>query len=475
MTVEYKSEQEIENYKSTKSSFVDYTRFEGDVDHREAEKQAFISDENYTPKYDYRKLDSLNDDTTTTDKKSKIYEAVLELDAAKADPEANPATLELYRSFLELRLKKIMLVEAARNLHTAGTSSAMETAREAFMQMNEETYGAFNESAHDNMMTTEAARTADFEPKNDVAKKLKDELDLFFGQYKTEGAPEAPLLTSEELQAIHDVLIKRYESVLAVVPDTDETVYYNADECAVIMNQALEAGNLAQEGWTVIVDPAKSSPATKAESKLISLPKNTRRTASELKRLILHEQEVHARRGYNGRLAKFGPLAEGTADYADVEEGLGVLLESALAGNFDNPSFHRARDRYITAGLAMGVNGEGPRDARQVFDILWRMLAVRNAKDGIVDDDVINAAKSTAYGHVENAFRGTPFWRQGTIYTKLKVYYEGLEKNAQFFKDNMENIDGAIDKAMIGKYNHTDKHEHELITSSLASISSKSA
>lgn len=474
MTVEYKSEQEIDSYKSTKSSFVDYTRFEGDATYREAEKQAFIQNETYTPKYDYSKLDNLNDDVSIRDKKSKIHEAVLELEAAKSDPDANLATLELYRSFLELRLKKIMLVEAARNLHTAGTSSAMETAREAFMQMNEETYGEFNESIHDGMMTTEAETTAAFEPKNEIARKIKAELSSFYSSYEVSGTQEAPLMSAEDLQTVHDVLMKRYKTVLSAVPDTDDSVYYTADECAVIMNQALVAGGLAQEGWRVIVDPEKSSPATKAEAKLISLPINTKRNTAELKRLILHEQEVHARRGYNGRVAEFGPLAEGTADYADVEEGLGVFLESALAGNFDNPSFHRARDRYITTGLAMGANGDGPRDARQVFDILWRMVAVRNAKDGIINDESIDAAKSLAYGHVENAFRGTPFWRQGVIYTKLKVYYEGLEKNARFFKDNIDDIDGAIDRAMLGKYNHTDEHEHELIMSSLESIQPKS-
>lgn len=469
----YKSSQEIENYEKTKSSFVDYARFEGNSEYRESQKQAFINDEEYTPTYDYDKLDHLIDDKTLRDKKSSIYEAVLELDAAKNAPDADPAELELYRSFLEFRLKKIMLVEAARNLHTAGTSSAMETAREAFMQMNEETYGEFDISLFNGMMSTELAKTNDFEPKNKTAEFIQSELLELTRGSSIEGTPEKLLLSPEEMKAVHDTLVERYSTILEVVPETDESVYYNADECAAIMNLALDAGGLAQEGWKVVVNPAKLNPATKAEDKLISLPKNTHRNAQELRRLILHEQEVHARRGHNGRLTQFGPLEEGTADYADVEEGLGVLFESALEGNFDNPSFNRARDRYITAGLAMGVNGEGSRDARQVYDVLWRMFAIRNAQNGVVSDDIILEAKNAAYGHVENAFRSTPFWRQGVIYTKLKVYYEGLQKNARYFKDHIDDINSAIDNAMLGKYNHTDSHEYDLIAASLKAKTKK--
>lgn len=473
MTVVYKSSQEIEDYKNTKSSFVDYTRFEGNADYREAQKQAFINNEEYTPDYDYDKLDHFIDETVVTDRKTKIYEAVLELDAAKEAPDADPAELELYRSFLELRLKKIMLVEAARNLRIAGTSSAMETAREAFLQINEETYGELNTTTFNGMMTTEFSRAVAFEPKNDGAQNLQSELLELLGVGDIEDTPELPLMTIEDLKAVHDALMERYKTILDVVPDTDDATYYNADACMAIMNLALEAGGLAQEGWYAVIDPAKSNPSTNAEAKKINLPKNTRRNAAELRRLILHEQEVHARRGHNGQLTEFGPLAGGTADYADAEEGLGVFFESALVGNFDNPSFNRARDRYITAGLAMGIDGENSRDARQVYDVLWRMFALRSAHDGIVTEDKILEAKNMAYGHVENAFRGTPFWRQGVIYTKLKVYYEGLQKNAQYFHDHKDDINGAIDVAMLGKYNHTDAHEYDLITTSLRSKTEK--
>jgi hypothetical protein len=265
-------------------------------------------------------------------------------------------------------------------------------------------------------------------------------------------------MDDETLLKLHEVVIKKYENILAVIPDTEDDVFYDAEQCAAIMNDTLNVSGLAEKGWEAVVDADKSNPATNSVKKRIFLPSSTRRNAKQLRRLTVHEQEDHARRGQNGTDVDFEPLKKGTADYADVEEGLGVLLECAIDGTLDNPAFDRARDRYITAGLALGADGK-PRDARQVYEILWRTLAVRNAEEGRISESVITDARSMAYGHVENAFRGTGFWMQGVVYSKLKVYYEGLKKNADYITENADNIEQAIDNAMIGKYNHTDPAE----------------
>jgi hypothetical protein len=172
---------------------------------------------------------------------------------------------------------------------------------------------------------------------------------------------------------------------------------------------------------------------------------------------------VHAQRSQNGYYSGLKILKNGTADYADIEEGLGVLLECIVSGSLENPAFHRARDRYITAGLALGMDSGKPRDARYTYEILWRIIASRKSTDGVISEEIIAQSKDEAYDHIENAFRGTNFAMPGMIYSKLKVYREGLIKNVQYFKDSIDDIDGALDKAMIGKFNHTDPHELELV------------
>lgn len=462
-----KTIEEINGYINTKSDFSDYTKFEGKKARRQYERLAFINNIEYTPNYDYPKLDFLVDDESLLEKKHQIYEAVLELEAAKSNPDYSQEELELYASYHEYRLKKIMLVEAAKNLISSSSSVEMEINRRAFSELNEAVYGKFDEESYFGMINSEKARLDSFVPNSQLAYNISTWLNNELRRIETGDNVEQELFSKTELEKMHNYVMKRYDNILKVVPDTPDDAYYDAEECASIMNQALEAGGLAQLGWTTKVDSQKVVTSTSGKTSTISLPSTTKRNAQELKRLIIHEQEVHARRSQNAKSSGIKPLELGTANYADVDEGLGVILECAVAGKVDNASFDRARDRYITTGLALGADGQ-PRDAREVYEILWRMFAIRNSKDGIIDEKDITVSKNNAYTHIENAYRGTQFWMKGIIYTKLKIYYEGLVKNADYFRSRIDNLEAAFSEALLGKYDHTDVVEKSLIKSILA-------
>jgi hypothetical protein len=455
-----KTPEEIVAYENTKSSFTDYIHFDSDIS--AAQKRAFIGDLEYVPEYKYDKLNFLIDDDKLRQKKTAIQEAVMELEVAEGNPTNNRAELELYLQFHEQRLKKILLVEAARRLLRPYDSAAEETARETFLAMNVEVFGEIDRELYMGMLTTEAKHLDSFQPTTRLATVVKADLEKLYDRMPLDGAAEEELMSLESLSILHKKLEERYRNVLNTVPDTDDTVLYDAATSAKIINDALVASGLAKDGWEAIVHPTRSVPST--GDKLIRLPGTTRRTAEQLQRLILHEVEVHARREQNGKQTKMKLLSNGTAEYADVEEGLGVLFESALEGNFDNESYHRARDRYITAGLATGLDS-GPRDARDTYEILWRIMAVRKSNQGAIYEDDILSAKDEAYKHIENAFRGTVFYEKGVIYSKLKVYYEGLMKNAKFFADAVKGgtLDEALNTAMLGKFNHTDPIETGLV------------
>ena len=466
---EIKTDQEVAAYKKTKSEFVDYTRFEVDSAQREVEREAFIDNLEYTPNYAYPKLDFLIDDVDIQKKKSNIYEAVMELEAAKNNPDANVAELELFAGFHEMRLKKIMLVEAARNLCNPISMSAQEVNRQSFAELNEALYGEFDTRTYLGMIATEQQRASGFIPKSEIAEKIKIDLVRSLGRVDVGEEQEKALLDEFTIQKLHTYVLERYKDVLGVVPNTSDDVYYDVTQCAEIINKALEAGGLAQLGWTAIENPAKSNPTTKQSDCTINLPSNTRRNASELRRLIIHEQEVHARRAQSGKESGLAPIKAGTADYADIEEGFGVILECAVDGSLDNPSFDRARNRYITAGLALGVDGR-PRDSREVYEILWRDIAIQESEDGEISEADVKSAKNKAYTHIENAYRGTQFWMKGVIYTKLKVYYEGFAKNVKYFEQNIDTLDKAFEDALIGKYNHTNPNEKDLVKSAIANL-----
>lgn len=461
-----KTPEQLEEYVNAPSSFVDFSRFEDAAPKRRAAKRAFLDHKVYAPQYEYPKLDHFYDVDATgesiADKKRAILEAIYELEAHRGTGVVSDAEIDLNASFHENRLKKIMLVESARRLHYAGSSNQYLVAREEFTSLNKELYGEMDSEAFDSMMRTEQERIEGFGPANDRAAHIKEYLHRYFMNHEVGGAsPEEPLISSELMAKMQKVIAERYANVLAAVPDTDDDVYYDAQQCREIMQHALEANGFAAKGWVIEVNPAKSNPVTSGDVKKIYLPVDTKRNASQLRRLTIHEIEVHARRGQNGEETGVRALGKGTADYADVEEGLGVLLECVVAGDLDNQSFHRARDRYITAGLALGTDGT-PKDGPQTFELLWRLLAIRNSKDGVIDEAAEQKAMDQAMVHIENAFRGTNFAMTGIIYTKLKVYYEGLAKNARFFAE-ADDLNATLDMAMIGKYNHVDPSESETV------------
>lgn len=448
--------------------FTDYKLFEGEFATRKSQRADFLDGREYSPRYTYDQLEALYHNDEHQELKRDIYQAVLELEAAKAEPGANVAELEIYADYHALTLHKMMLVEAACDVNSAATSGEWEVATRSFSELNREVYGEYDTDTFSTMMNTELARLQDFQPTQPEAAIIKWELEealshLSFDPEKQ----EKPLMDEESFRNLQEVVAERYSNILSVVPDTADDIYYDVNQCVAIANEALQVGGLSEKGWVAVEDPKKSNPATNATDRKIMFPSSMRRNASELRRIIIHEQEAHARRGENGRDSGFKPLSEGTADYADVEEGLGVILECAVAGKLDSPAFHRARDRYIVAGLALGADGS-PRDARSVYEVMWRTLAVRGAEDGAITEATIASAKQAAYAHVENAFRGTEFWMRGVIYSKLKVYYEGLAKNAEFLSGSKEVINERLDRALIGKYNHTNTVEYNNVMDVLA-------
>jgi len=464
-SIESLGEEQLDAYKAVKSDYSDFGKFEDPNSVERAEsKRRFIEDLDYVPQYNYPILTKLRDNEETTRKKTNVYNSIMELEVARRAADiigdtSKAAELKLYRAFHDIRLQKIMLAEAAHYLHNSTTSSNQETARESFKQLNQEVYGEMNREWFLGMLSTEYTKAKKFEPVDALGAEISGDIVGMLKSFDQSEAREPLLLSEAEMKKLHDFVLERYEHVLSVVPDTDDNVYYNATQCAEIINNSLMAGGLAEQGWTCAINPSKTNPVTNRSKKAIYLPSATRRNASELRRLIIHEQEVHARRAQNGEDKDSVLLSSGTADYADVEEGGGVMLECAVSGDLANPSFNRARERYITAGLALGTDNGMPRDAREVYEPLWRMIALDLSTDGSITEDIVKNAKEKAYAHIENAFRGTDFWMKGVIYTKLKVYYEGLVKNARFFADNIENLDGAFNDVMIGKYNHTDSDE----------------
>lgn len=464
-----KTSEELQAYIDTKSEFSDFTRFRDSNEKRKQQRDDFLQYREYAPRYDYPDLDTFRDGTTNSknettfiaDKKTKIYEAVMELRANRDAGELSPEVYDLYAGYHEVRLKKIMLVEAMQRLRTAGSSSEQQVTRQEVNDLNVEIYGEFDAKAFEGIMNTEEQRVRDFSPSNKRASEIKDFLDTYMNRHSFD-EEEKLLLDDEMVHRLQDFIYEKQADMLAVFPETDDSVTYTACEARDIMQKSLDVSGLGEKGWKIEVSSNHPNVSTNSAKKTIFLPDSMTRTSAELQRLDVHERGVHATRNQNGRESGVPILRYGTADYADVEEGMGVFLECAVAGNLDNPSYHRARDRYITTGLALGID-RAPKDANQTHAIMWRLLAVRNSVNGEISNEDVAAAKEKSMNYIDNAFRGTDYVSQGVIFSKLKVYYEGLVKNAKYFSENRDHLDEAFTVAMRGKYNHTDPEERSAI------------
>jgi hypothetical protein len=461
-----KTLEETLAYRDASTNYTEYVKFRDANQKRDEAQRDFIDEQTYVPAYEYPALFRLYDVTEKgaklADKKRRAYEAVLELEANRKSGVLPEEEYELYADYHEVQLKRILLTEAARRLNWTDDSAGRDTAREEFMHLNKELFGEVNKPLFDAMMHTESTFVENFAPNGPNALRLQSELLDYFRQHNFEGAEQA-LMPIEVLAKFHDIVTKRYGDALSMVPDTADTVFYEAADCERILNDCIAACSLGQLGAAFKITEGTAVPSTVGSKLLVKLPPDTRRNASQLKRLFVHEAEVHVRRAVNGKKTGVEVLAQGTANYADVEEGLGVILECAVAGNLKSESYDRARERYIFAGLGLGTDGT-PKDGRATYEIMWRLLALHGADaTGAVDGIVIANAKKKATVHEDNAFRGTNFAMPGVLYSKLKMYYEGLKKNADYFASDPDNIEELLDQAMVAKYDHTAPKEKALV------------
>jgi len=460
----------IDQALTLKEPFTEYHRFEDNGTTRPVVRKDFVENREYLPDYQYPKIATLYDEkadgsNSVISKKTNLRSAIYSLEAAAASGDIDPGLKELMAGYYENRLQKIMMTEAAKDVLTAGTADKRFVAEEGFMSLNHEIYGRMDEASWLGIMTTEKRKVDNFKPVDTNATIIVDQLRNYFSGFDT--SFEEQKLVDQELVDLYKPFIEaRYAHVFNAIPDTGDLIY-DASECANIMNEALKAGGF--DDWCAEVKPGAANPSTSTFGKKISLPPDTRRTSDEIRRLVIHEQEVHARRGKNGSSHEDLPiLAYGTQNYADVEEGLGVVLEVILSGTTDGaPAVDRARQRYITAGLIEGIDSGKPRDARETYEILWRLIAIDNSEDGVINDTDVKDAKAAAEKHIDNAFRGTRFSAKGVYYTKLKIYHEGLAKNAAYLR-SINGDPELFDQMFVGKYDHTDAKERNMVLQLIA-------
>lgn len=349
---------------------------------------------------------------------------------------------KLYIKKNQENLKRIELVETAHEIQKKNTPFK----KAKFNQLNRELYGTVDRKLFENLLAEKKYFIENFEPKSDLAKDFKNKLQHKKFLMNVKSRPTNP--PTDLMKNLNRLIKKRYKCIFELI---GENKIYDAKSAQKVFKKIMKELDF---DWRVCVSEDISVVTDSMSDHTLKLPKDLNRTGRELIRLAVHEIGVHTARAIYGR-KNGGPILEfGTAGYLRAEEGLAVLFECATEKNLENLAFERASYHYLTAGFAMGIDGK-KRNAIEVFNLLVPFLALENAKNGEITEEVLEKSQNEAYRHVENAFRGTDWKTRGMVYLKLKIYYEGLIENIKFFEKHSDDLESALNLTLLGKYDHT--------------------
>lgn len=180
------------------------------------------------------------------------------------------------------------------------------------------------------------------------------------------------------------------------------------------------------EGWSVVVDHTGNRRifATNMQLKRIIIPsekhlfsRSAKITDVHALALAEHEIGVHARRSFAASQTSLRLLETGFDHYLKGEEGVASYVQQQVEGAEEFYGF----DRYLAAGLAVGMDGE-VRDFRGVFSLMTDYYTLKFEIDG---EEKHSTPYRAAWDVCVRVFRGTTGQTAGCIYTKDIVYLEG--------------------------------------------------
>lgn len=258
--------------------------------------------------------------------------------------------------------------------------------------------------------------------------------------------------------AVREYFYQNYGEALRVFDVYDERGSLSPDDLFDSFSRSLELLKLRDSGWEKwqVVMTSSGNLAVSGETHSICIGK--RRVpvpVREVRGLFAHEVLVHAMRAVNGeKLSR--DLCSGLNDYLTAEEGLGVLVESAINGSLA----YKVKDRYLDISLALGGYRRRAQSREELFAIAYIRSVLRSLDDG--DGTSLDDIEKAAWQHVNRIYRGTLGNKYVGVFTKDIAYYEGLIAMSKYIAAqlNKKTIDEIMGYVLSGKFDPTNsKHE----------------
>ena len=376
--------------------------------------------------------------------------------------EDNDKSIGLFNA-IEYRYSELFMLSMARDMVDSTLSDAERLeAQQWFVEANEALYGVPEQQTFDALAQKHlVSKLAPLPDESVESSRLRTELSSLLGslnetEYKT-------FVPDEELVArIGGLVSERFDEHVAHI---NIDLLHDAPAMAEALAVTLNNLGGAALGWTVRVVKDSSALAVSAHQMQVEVGENRPEISGDKFRgKNIHEVGVHALRSINAKRAGWLSAAYGQEGYLDYEEALATALENASNGKFADSG----EDYYLIAGLAYGLDNHAPRDFSEVYEIMWRMGALKPQEEG--GDDIhehIELAKRNAFTACMRLFRGTDTHTPGVIYLKDLAYFKGQELAWQSLKD-VQNQDD-MELLLAGKLDLTQTDHLEIARKIVAS------
>lgn len=336
---------------------------------------------------------------------------------------------------LEYRQSEMFLVEMSRRMNdeTLPLHERVEAA-EWFKDATESLYGKPDVAKFGALarIFLQPGLEADFSD-DPEAQRIQAELQERIGQIDDYGYAFTDL-SAEAKARFKALMLERFMPMVKhITPRYEEgedgneqEVEYAPEEMVEAIRQALDAIGATEYGWHCELVQGKNLLGVSAHQKLVEVGADREPiSAAVLRGKVVHEVGVHALRSLNAEKAGWTAAAYGMPKYLDAEEALANIAGEAFWDE-EKELVPGPEYRSLIAGLVYGLDNHSPRDMRDSFEIMWRMIALDRRMRGKKKAD-IGDAKKTAFGQCLRMFRGTPTDIPGLIYTKDLAYLNGRE------------------------------------------------
>jgi hypothetical protein len=316
-----------------------------------------------------------------------------------------PVSDNTFQKWLKYKVQETAVLRAVYELQHGGKSAAFQTANQAL-------YGELDNDlffGYIKLLFTKSKSIAGKEITRAEAKEL-------IGGIPAD-TPPLVVPTRAQFKYYKGLLLQYYRPLIQILNDLPQPGADNITpgiEVARFVHELLGATGLLEEGWQVATSHNVDKVSVNAMSKRVHVAeRDFHLSRARLQGLLLHEIGVHVMRRHaqTGLQAQF--MNTSVSSMA-VEEGLGVLVEQLCLSQFISLRIFR----YLALGLAIGINAK-PRDARQVYEILWRLRYI--SQPGMD----LQKAKHFAALETMRIFRGIMPNMPGAVLLRDKVYVEG--------------------------------------------------